>query len=81
MGANITVGRWGNSAGIRIPKVVMDRANLKLGDSVTFRLENGEIILTPHPIRGKYTLADILPSTPVKQKEIDWGKPVGKEIW
>ncbi len=29
----------------------------------------------------KYTLKDILPDKPIKQKEIDWGKAKGKEVW
>lgn len=40
--------RWGNSTGLRIPKVVLEAAGLKPGRAVALRLlDNGDIRLRP----------------------------------
>lgn len=40
--------RWGNSTGLRIPKVVLEAAGLKPGRAVALRLlDNGDIRMRP----------------------------------
>jgi antitoxin component of MazEF toxin-antitoxin module len=40
--------RWGNSTGLRIPKVVLEAAGLRPGRAVTLRLlDNGDIRMRP----------------------------------
>ena len=43
----VTLNKWGNSIGIRIPKQVLKKFNLKQGDTLSIYLENGSIILNP----------------------------------
>jgi antitoxin MazE len=72
---------WGNSQAIRIPKVVLDEMQIKEGDEVEMIVENGRLMVRPlHP---KLTLESLLAAiTPENcHKEIDWGKPVGNEVW
>ena len=44
---NVTVRKIGNSEGVILPKEVLERMNLKAGDSVVVSEDNGGITLTP----------------------------------
>lgn len=82
---NITqsVQKWGNGTGVRIPKKVLIAAKLKLNQELNINLKNGSIILTPVKTKPKLTLDDLLKGvTPENvHGEVDWGTPVGREIW
>ena len=41
------IQKWGNGTGIRLPKKVIEAANLKLGQSVAIDLHGSSIVLTP----------------------------------
>jgi len=73
--------RWGNGTAIRIPKALLDDANLRQGDTLLLTVRNGTIIAKP--AKEKPTLNDLLAKvTPENiHAEIDWGKPRGKEEW
>lgn len=45
----ITIKRWGNSAGMVIPNIVMKELNLQPGQSVEAQVSNNQLILTPSP--------------------------------
>jgi antitoxin MazE len=78
----ITVKKWGNSAAVRIPAPVMEAVRLNLNDAVSVRDESGRIII--EPTRQKtYELADLLSGITAENQhqEIDFGPPVGKEVW
>ena len=38
---------WGNSHGVRLPKYIIERTGLKVGDYLYVRLEAGEIVIRP----------------------------------
>ena len=42
---NVTIQRWGNSQGIRIPKIVLEQANLSENDQVELTALDDSIIL------------------------------------
>jgi antitoxin MazE len=73
------VKQWGNSLGIRIPKVIAEEMNLKDGINLEMKLSGRELIIS----RAKYDLGELLAqvNSANKHDEIDWGKSVGKEIW
>jgi len=72
---------WGNSQATRVPKAMLDELNVREGDEVEIMVENGR--LTVQPVNPKLTLESLVAAiTPENlHKEIDWGKPVGKEVW
>ncbi len=43
----VTLNKWGNSTGIRIPKKILKEANLTIGESLSIFLEDGKIVLNP----------------------------------
>jgi antitoxin MazE len=84
-----TVVKWGNSQGIRIPKVFLQNIQISENDIVDVTLEKDKIIIkkgevkkhktTKERILNFYGTDSNIKHTP--QKEIDWGNPVGKEAW
>jgi antitoxin MazE len=75
------IQKWGNSLGIRIQKTVAEQLNLKENAEVLIGVEENCIIVTPLP--KKKTLKSMLEGvTPeIAHGELDFGPPVGKEIW
>lgn len=78
----LTLKQWGNSCGVRFTKEFMKQAGVKVDDTLDASFEDGRIILTPgfrhRSLReraaeygGNLNLSD----------EINWGEPVGNEVW
>ena len=42
-----TIQKWGNSQGVRLPKVILEMANLNENDTVELKVENGKVIISP----------------------------------
>jgi antitoxin MazE len=81
---NTKVQKWGNSQGLRLPKHILQDARINIGDDVNVVTRDGVIIISPvKHIRGKYDIRELLSHIPkdYKPEEVDWGKPVGKEVW
>ena len=67
---------------LRIPKAFAVESNVTSGTTVDVSIENGSIVVTP--IREtKYTLEELLEGITEENLhgEVDWGPPVGKEVW
>ena len=76
------VKTWGNSQGIRIPKEVLQEANVKINDVLDVRVAAGMIMLVK-PFRHK-TLEERAAEFDGKLNldgEFDWDEPVGREVW
>ena len=73
--------RWGNSNAVRLPKTVLDKANVQEGEEFDVHVEKGKIALSP--TRNKMTLASLVAGITKENLhgEQDWGKPVGREVW
>ena len=79
-----TIQKWGNSQGLRLAKAILQEAQLNVGDEVDISVENGRIIIEPATkIRGRYDLQELLAKMPKEYRveELDWGGPIGKEVW
>ena len=89
--ATATITKWGNSRGIRLPKKVLERLDLKDNDIVDILVDNDKII-----IRKKYQhktlkqrveefygkdFESVVKENSYEFEEINWGKPAGDEIW
>ena len=73
--------KWGNSHAVRIPKTVLDRAELREGDQLKVRVEERRISL--EPAAPKLKLRDLVARITPRNlhAEQDWGRPAGREIW
>ena len=76
------VKKWGNSASVRIPAAVMQAAHLQLDEAVDVREEAGRVVIEPLR-RKKYDLEELVKGITQANlhEEIDFGDPVGKEVW
>ena len=78
------VQKWGNSQGLRLNRHVLHDAKLSVGDTVDVVVRDGTVVIVPvKGVRGKHSLRQLVARIPkgYKAGELDWGKPVGKEVW
>ncbi|MES2270341.1 MAG: AbrB/MazE/SpoVT family DNA-binding domain-containing protein [Pseudomonadota bacterium] len=76
------VKKWGNSASVRIPANVLSAAAMRIDQDVEIREEDGRIVI--EAIAGpRYDLDTLLARiTPENMPDdIDFGTPVGGEVW
>ncbi|MCL4850174.1 MAG: AbrB/MazE/SpoVT family DNA-binding domain-containing protein [Bryobacteraceae bacterium] len=76
-----SLAKWGSSLAVRIPKAILEAARLKPGDELEIELQDQTIII--QPAASKPTLEELLNGiTPENcHPTIEWGQPVGKEVW
>lgn len=77
-----SVKKWGNSFVIRIPSSVIQDLGLSENSSVQI-VSNGVVATIQPKKRKKISLDELVAAiTPDNiHKEVDWGGPIGKEIW
>ncbi len=78
------IQKWGNSQGLRLARQVLEDAHIAVGDKVDVTTRNGIIVIVPaRRIRGKHSLQELVSRIPKNYgpEEVDWGEPVGKEVW
>ncbi len=74
------IQKWGNSLGIRIPKSVIEKANLDENSEVEIENKDGTIIISPR--QKKESLANLL--SQITKKNLhheDEYKIEGNEVW
>lgn len=81
------IQKWGNSLALRIPKALAAQSHLEQGTPVELKVENGALVVQPTAPKTKrqrkYKLEDLVAGITEENRhpEIDFGPPVGKEIW
>ena len=78
------VQKWGNSQGLRLSKSLLSDAAIDVGDMVDVAVHQGALIVTPvRRVRGGHDLRDLVRRMPkgYKPRELEWGAPVGNEVW
>lgn len=74
-----TVQKWGNSLGIRIPKAFAVHLGIESGGTVELAMDSKGLRIKPVKLTIEEMLANMKPEQ--LHEAIDWGPPVGKEIW
>ena len=76
------IQKWGNSLGLRIPKLFAEQAGIRVGSEVDLAVEDDQLIIRPRR-RPKYVLSDLLDGVTEDNLhgEVGIGRPVGKEVW
>lgn len=86
--------KWGNSLGVRFPKVLTEMLGVAEGSSVDAQIIDGKLVISPAPLdrlkalKGKYTLTELMAQVPedydpaADEEARDWrnAPAVGKEI-
>ena len=78
------VAKWGNSMGLRLPSQYLKELHISLNDSVECEMKAGSIVITPIKKKKRYTMKELLSKLPddfENEKEVNWGKPEGGEVW
>ena len=80
----VETGAWGNSLGIRIPKILVKEYSIKAGTKLKVELTDNGFYIEPVAENDmpKFTLSELVAdiSSGKKHKEIGWGSDAGKEI-
>ncbi len=79
-----TIQKWGNSQGLRLSKTLLADADIDVGDAVHVAVHKGALVVTPvRRVRGGHDLRELVRRIPKGSKpaELDWGAPVGREVW
>lgn len=85
-----TIQKWGNSQGIRIPKIMLENLGMRENDRVEMVQENGIITIRKAPGNRHKTIEERLVAfygkpleeiEPIDNEEYQWGEPVGEEVW
>ncbi len=86
-----TIQRWGNSQGLRIPKVLLDAIGLRENDRVELIQTDDGIQVKKLPAVQHRTLEERVTAFYGKsvdelgviasEPEVDWGEPEGVELW
>jgi len=79
---SITLHRWGNSVGLRVPKPMLEQLGLAEGSQVEVKVEAGRLVIEPAR-RARLTMAELLEgfSGDDRPGEVDWGPAAGREVW
>lgn len=78
------VQKWGNSQGVRLSKELLSDVEINVGDTVDIAVRGGALVVTPvRRVRGGHDLRELVGRIPkdYKPEELDWGSPVGREVW
>lgn len=84
MTATTILEQWGKGCGIRLSKALLDEVGLDVGSEVEVTTDGQAITIRPRrPVRGRYTAEQLVAEMPDDPEggEVDWGPPVGKEVW
>ncbi len=78
---DVTVSKWGNSLGIRIPKAVSLDLGLREGSTLSLESSVDGYLIRPAQPKVSYLIGDLVAQMrPENQHpEIDWGDDVGAE--
>ncbi len=75
---SVTLQKWGNSVGVRLPKMMLEQVGLTEGSQIDVLVEGDHLIIR----RQRLRLADLLAACKPENRPdpIDFGPPVGREI-
>lgn len=78
--SQVAIKAWGNSQGIRIPKEILDKMNLKVSDMLEISMEKDAIVLKKAFVHKSFEERLAEYDGKITVSEFDWGEPVGREM-
>lgn len=78
-----TIQKWGNSQGVRIPKILLDSINWSENEEVSINIEEDKLVIEKAKTQNRKNIKELFKDYKgeYKPKEIDWGEPEGEETW
>lgn len=75
-----TVGKWGGSCAVRLPKMVVETLGLEPGSELSMTIKGDSVVLRPgDPYPTLEELVEQMKDC--EQPELVWRDDVGKERW
>lgn len=77
-----TIQKWGNSQGVRIPKILLDEVKWTENEEIIILVENGKLIM--EKVEGnRKNIKELFENykDEYKPEKVEWGEPQGDEIW
>lgn len=83
----IEFSKWGNSLALRIPKAFAQEIGASVGKVANMEVRDGKLVVEiakpkrhqQRRYRLEQLVAGITPEN--RHREIEWGPPVGNEVW
>ena len=77
--------KWGNSLALRVPSTFAKELGASEGKRAEMTIQDGALVVRvarPHR-RRRFTLEELLVGITEENyhREVDWGSPVGNEVW
>ena len=78
-----TIQKWGNSQGVRIPKILLDSINWSENEEVSINIEENKLVIEKAKTQNRKNIKELFKDYKgeYKPEEIDWGEPEGEETW
>ena len=78
-----TIQKWGNSQGVRIPKILLDSINWSENEEVSINIEEDKLVIEKAKTQNRKNIKELFKDYKgeYKPEEIDWGEPEGEETW
>lgn len=78
-----TIQKWGNSQGVRIPKILLDSVNWSENEKIVIIVNNGKLVIEKANEHKRKTIKELFENYngDYEPTEVDWGEPKGEEIW
>jgi antitoxin MazE len=75
------IKKWGNSAVVRLPAILLAQLKIAVGSPVDLKIEDGRIIVEPSG-KKEYKLDELLAgiTRENRHESVEWGKAVGREV-
>jgi len=75
-----TIQKWGNSQAVRLPKAILEMAQLRENDQVEIKVQNGNLVIIP--VKKHKTLKERIAEYKGDYQCDEWdtGKPSGNEV-
>ena len=76
----VVLNHWGNSQGIRIPKSILEKAQLKVSDVLDIDVVDDAIVLRKAFKHKTFEERLAEYDGQISIQEFDWGEPAGREL-
>lgn len=74
------IQKWGNSQAVRLPKTILEMADIHENDQVEIKVQDGNLLIIP--VKKHRTLEERIAEYQGNYQCSEWdvGKPIGKEV-
>ena len=77
---HVAIRSWGNSQGIRIPKDILEKMQLKVSDVLDLEIKDDTIVLRKQFVHKSFEERLAEYNGQISVCDFDWGDPAGREI-